>query len=355
MNERRGNWLAALVSILVTLAVVEVGWRVYLFGFASERRLAKYARYSDMPEHAVKAISHPYLVYAPNPAYRSSDGLNRHNSLGFRGAEFPVEKPPGVYRVVCIGGSSTYDNDVRDDSLTWTAQLERILREDYRRPEIHVINAGYGGYTTWESVNNLQFRVLDLEPDLVIIYNATNDVKARLVPPEAYRRDNTARRRAWRQDLRWWDHSLFLHYLGVRWGFSQRSHLADWVNVPKREENESFETLAANPPIYFRANLESMVAIARQHGAEVLLTSWAWSPHLDDYASEALFQQGFREHNEVSRRVALENDVPFYDFAAEMPQDPEYWSDGRHSSEKGARRKAELFAAFLDARVLPRR
>ena len=94
------------------------------------------------------------------------------------------------------------------------------------------------------------------------------------------------------------------------------------------------------------------IALAHARGTRVLLTSWAHCPHLDDYASTDVYQRGFREMNAASRRVAEEQDVPYYDFAAEMPQDPEYWGDGRHNNESGARLKAELFAAFLDAHLL---
>ena len=68
--------------------------------------------------------------------------------------------------------------------------LEKILVEKYKYENIEVINAGVPGYTSWETLINFQFRVLDIEPDLIIIYHGTNDTHARLVLPKFYQSDN---------------------------------------------------------------------------------------------------------------------------------------------------------------------
>jgi len=350
----RYRWLLALASTLVALIAIEVGWRIYLFHFASQAHVRKWARVEDMPGKAMKFVPHPYLGYCLNPEYRSEDGLDRHNALGFRGGEFPREKPSGTYRIACLGGSSTYDVSIRAHRDSYPDQLEAALRETWHHPNVQVVNAGVPGYTSWESLINLQYRVLDIDPDLIIYYEATNDVHARLVPPAAYRRDNTGYRRAWTVESRWWDRSLFLHYLGVQLSFSQRNSLDHWVDVDIPKNLDKAACLDANPPRYFQANLETMVTLAKQRKVGVLFTSWAHSPHKGDYASTAVYQRGFRENNDVLRAVARANDVPFYDFAAEMPIDAECWDDGRHSTERGALKKAKLFAAWLHREVLSR-
>ena len=344
---RRGGLTIALLATLLTFAFVEVAWRVYLFHFASERHLAKWGRFADLPPELSKYVPHPYLGYALNPLYRSRDGRHRHNALGFRGAEFPRDKPPGVYRIACLGGSSTYDTEIEDDGLTFAAQLERVLHEKYGRTAVQVVNAGVGGYDSWESLINLELRVLDVGPDLVVFYEGTNDVLARLVPPETYRRDNTGHRRAWADELHWWDHSLFLHYLGVQWGISQGNTLGDRIEA-RRPLAPSAAILDANPPIYARDNIADMVGVARSHGVRALLASWAYCPAKGDYLSEPMWQRGIREQNDMLRGLARDAGVAFYDFAAEMPTDPALWADGPHNNERGAAVKAELFAAFIE-------
>jgi lysophospholipase L1-like esterase len=60
---------------------------------------------------------------------------------------------------------------------------------------VQVINAGVGGYNCWEVLINLELRVLDLDPDLIIIYEGRNDVRAGLVEPASYRGDDSGRRK----------------------------------------------------------------------------------------------------------------------------------------------------------------
>lgn len=54
----------------------------------------------------------PYMLYAPNPEWRSADGKSRHKSLGFRGAEVKPTKPQGTLRIVCMGESSPYGSEI---------------------------------------------------------------------------------------------------------------------------------------------------------------------------------------------------------------------------------------------------
>ena len=49
------------------------------------------------------------------------------------------------------------------------------------------------------------------------------------------------------------------------------------------------------------------------------------------------------------KEVANSYGTYLFDFAAVMPQDRKYWSDGRHVNEAGALLKAELFADFIRA------
>jgi lysophospholipase L1-like esterase len=78
-----------------------------------------------------------------------------------------------------------------------------------------------------------------------------------------------------------------------------------------------------------------------------MFSTWAFSPYLNDYASENYYQQGFKENNNVVKEVAAEHYIPLFDFAGVMPQDARYWADGRHVNEAGALAKARLFAEYI--------
>ena len=344
------NILLSCSSVVVTLLLLEAGATIWLNHFASSEDYLRYALYSEIDPSAFRWTGHHYLNYYPSPNYRKEGTY--HNTLGYRNDEFPIQKPEGVFRIVALGGSSTYTEKVKDNAKTFTAQLEAILRQRYGYTNIQVINAGVPGYNTWETLINLEFRVLDLNPDLIILYHNTNDVTARLVVPQSYRGDNSGARKQWAPPpIPWWEHSTLLRIISRKRDWTDQVRLRDFVEAPTtlhRSGGDPYATLRQNRPIFFERNLRNMIAIAHENGVAVLLATWAYSPDFGDYASKTYYQQAFQEQNEIIRKLSKTHHVPVFDFAAVMPQAQEYWADGRHVNEKGARLKAELFAQFLD-------
>ena len=359
---RKTELILPVFSILLTFFLLEIGARLWLKYLATPEQYDRYVLYTSIKPTDFAFTPHPYLSYYPTPNYRK--GKTFHNSLGYRGHEFPLKKPDGVYRIVALGGSSTYDVRIEDNAAIFTAQLEKMLKEEYGYKNVQVINAGVPGYNSWEILTNLEFRVLDLDPDLVIIYEGVNDVHARLVEPSAYRGDDLGRRQAWHAPhVALWEHSAFLRIFSRMMNSTRQVSVDDFVSSPTYvswpfeyrliEDNlDPEEILKENPPTYFRRNLENMIAIAKENGAKIMLSTWAYSPYLNDYAAEGYYQQGFKENNDVVKEVATDQRIPLFDFAAVMPQDAKYWADGRHSNEAGALLKAKLFAEFIDAQGL---
>jgi len=113
----------------------------------------------------------------PERTYRTPTGGKASiNNLGYRGAETVFyEKPSGVFRIVALGGSSTFSHDT-DDSRIWTALLERRLRDAFG-PEIEVINAGIPGHDSFESMIHYQYRVRGMSPDAVLVCSIWNGMK----------------------------------------------------------------------------------------------------------------------------------------------------------------------------------
>lgn len=359
---RKTELLLPIFSLLFTFFLLEIGARLWLNYVATADQYDRYILFTSIEPKEFAWTPHPYLVYYPTPNYKK--GQTSHNSLSYRNDEISLEKPSNVYRIVALGGSSTYDVRIEDNKKTFTAQLEKLLKEEYGYQNVEVINAGVPGYNSWEILVNLEFRVLDLDPDLVIIYEGTNDVHARMVVPASYRGDDSGRRQSWHVPLvPLWEHSTFLRILGRMMNFTRQVSVDDFTSSPtflswpyeyRLSENDvsPAELLEKNPPIYFQRNLENMIAISKEHGIELLFSTWAYSPYLNDYASKDYYQQGFQENNEVVKEVANRHHIPLFDFAAVMPQDAKYWADGRHVNELGALEKATLFAEFIHTQEL---
>jgi lysophospholipase L1-like esterase len=344
-------------SVLLALLLAELAARVVLTGFASEEQLRSHQLAAEVHPDHLQWSPHHYLTYSPTPNFQR--GKTSHNSLGYRGPEISVPKPEDGYRIVLLGGSSVYTVKVLDNLETFPVRLQAILRDKFNHPSVEVINAGVAGYNSWESLINLQFRVLDLDPDLIIIYHGTNDVLARMVTPGSYQGDNSGRRSAWQppQASPAVKGSYLLRVLSRKLGWSlfEREGLGSFVNAATYEGVKSGNTprdpmasLDQHPPTFFRRNLVNMIAIAKAHAIEVVLSTWAHSPLFEDYASTPPYRRGFQENNEVVSEVAREQEVLLFDFVQHMSTAKEYWFDGRHVNEAGALLKAQLFAEFLD-------
>lgn len=74
-------------------------------------------------------VPDPELHYRlrPNATYEFGGKTVRIDSHGFHDDEFPVAKPPGELRLVCLGDSVTMGHGVMRDE-TYVNQLERLLR-----------------------------------------------------------------------------------------------------------------------------------------------------------------------------------------------------------------------------------
>ena len=97
------------------------------------------------------------------------------NSLGFRGDEIARQKPPGTFRIVCLGASTTFSASASSNDAIWTKRLQVKLQEAHPGMRIEVVNAAVDGYVADDNLKNLA-RVLPLEPDLVIYYEANNEI-----------------------------------------------------------------------------------------------------------------------------------------------------------------------------------
>jgi len=117
----------------------------------------------------------------------------RTNNLGLRQDEdVPIEKPPGVFRVLVLGDSMT--EGIVHNCETYSSLLETKLNEEERsrdrsmrglqarrlaggHVEFRVLNAGVGGYSTLQEYLWLKVYGRSLQPDLIILsFYAGNDI-----------------------------------------------------------------------------------------------------------------------------------------------------------------------------------
>lgn len=279
-------------------------------------------------------VERPYLMYTLKPSFtRRDEPLRTSNSLGLRGAEVQLPKPDGRIRIVCLGGSTTYGFQVADDE-TWPAVAGRLLTELRPDLDVEVINAGVESYTTAESLANLAFRLLELEPDVVLVHHAANDVRPRRYP--GFDPGYAHYRKVWDGSVE--DYKP----LG-----GEMNGINALIQVPPPEpQGDLLDNLQASGSATFRRNLISLVGLTRVHGKRPVLTTLPF----DAVQSEPALAAGTRQHNDIIRALAVEMDVPLIDVDLDFAGAGHFIDavhlDATGSAEKG-RRVAEGLAQLL--------
>ena len=103
------------------------------------------------------------------------------NEKGFRGSDFDSVKKSNVYRIFMVGGSTMQNAETTND-VTISSILQKIFNHNQidklSDQEIEVINVGISGSNTSMELNLIQTKLLDYNPDLVIMYDGWNDLSA---------------------------------------------------------------------------------------------------------------------------------------------------------------------------------
>jgi lysophospholipase L1-like esterase len=363
------NVVTPLGIAVLLLLVLEGGCRVALRvsrGAWPETRVEAYTNFVRKIGRAYRP--HPYLVVAgrPDATLEAAGKVVHFNARGQRATnvrDLAVPKPAGVFRIVCEGGSTTFDLLAADDASTWPARLGSLLG-----PRADVANAGFPGWTSLESLVSLEIRDLELDPDLVVVFSGVNDLQpAGHVP---FRADYSAGHAdilprvlgVAPVPVRLVSRSVFLESLLGRLrgpGDTQASEgfAPSYAWAGPRQA----DIPAAAVTVYGR-NLRSTIAAARAHGARTLLLAqsarirpgheaadraWleGWAPGLTPEG----YLAGLAHYNDVARSLAVDGTALFLDpFAGGAFPDSEF-ADPLHFTPEGSQRFAQALAAYLQA------
>jgi len=350
--------VGASTLVLIGVAVgAEVVLRIIFttFGSESDRLSYVYTR-AEAIAHDQHVLALPFVEYGLNPA------VGDNNALGLRGAETTPEKPAGVYRIVALGDSATYGATEVEES--YPAWLQQILRDQYGLSTVEVINAGVHGYNTWHTLTNFEFRILELDPDLVIVYQSVIDIAGRTLNPDCYRGVNPLRgldpQNAVVSNYNSGTFSVSTLYrfltiqLGLETDPADENSVALGTNVAcgdGRTYTEA-EAYALNPPMYYERNLRSLIGIAQIQGVAVLLSTFAYDRA--DTTATADWRAAADENNTIVRQLAEQYNLPFIDYAALAPADADVWVDHIHLNGQGTQNQAAAYAAYLvEQEILP--
>lgn len=174
------------LSTALALALAEMLAR----GLGIDQRLLTAALFfqgADVEVHRVSADPALHYELAPNTSCDCAiGGPTYHVTIDEHGARHPTHalaKAPGVFRILCVGGSTVYGGAV-DDAETIPAALERQLNTSgaaSRRYEAW--NFGTSAYMLRQAAHLARTRLEDVRPDLVLVQLFNAGRRAFLMPP----------------------------------------------------------------------------------------------------------------------------------------------------------------------------
>jgi lysophospholipase L1-like esterase len=343
------------VPVLLLLGVaLEFGLRFYFTHFGTERERVMYIYTADdIERQSATVMPMPYVSYVASPDF---DG---HNRLGYRGADIEIPKPDGIFRIVSLGGSTTYSSSTSWEDA-YPAQLQNILRDQYGYDNVEVVNGGVPGYTSWDVLANVVFRTRELEPDMLLIYDGINDIQPRAVDSECYRGLNALRglsptRGLW-TPLEIESNSALYRVVAIQFGWMpDPSTLTGRFNLNFTCSGDLLdnERIPDNPPIYLENHWRDIITLAHANDIQVMFSTWTYDPHATTEAVPPTWAAAIDENNDIIRRLAVEFELPLYDLAAtDFRDNDDYWADPIHLDAPGTHEQANRYAAYMDEQGL---
>lgn len=177
------NWLALrrglvnptlmLVSLVVALAVVEFGLRLFFYGSLAQ---PDYGQAFHQP--------HPTRGWALRPNTLSSKQELDYkvpisiNSLGVRGPEIGYARMPGLFRILILSDSAIFGSGV-DDDHTVPVMLTQLLAP----LQVEIVNLSVAAYSTTQEYVLFMEEGRKYQPDLVLLgFAPGNDIQTSYEP-----------------------------------------------------------------------------------------------------------------------------------------------------------------------------
>lgn len=265
----------------------------------------------------------PYLIFEYTPGIWNEKGIQiRINSLGLRGPEITIPKPEGVRRLLTVGDSAVFGFGVSEETV-FSQVAANILNEQNTEVKIESINGAIPGYSTVQSINLLELRTWQTDPDLVVVGSIASDsnygnfVDKNLIASLMKQEQGRIAQ---------------LHRFMT---FSAAYRVADWrrrVRVHANRIKEIGNQIYATNPSGVRRvaindyakNLDFIIDSARKRGAEVVLVMPA---NENDITKRIRAKHPLDPYRKVMRETAKRHRVPLLSMV-------EVFQESRYPSKK---------------------
>jgi lysophospholipase L1-like esterase len=282
------------------------------------------------------------------PVAGFSDGRVKVSALGFRGPEIVVPKPANTLRVAFLGASTTWCAEVSSNDHVWPHLVVQDLERAFRHKRFDYVNAGVPGYTLESIRKSLEYRVAPLAPDVIVIYEAANDLSGEMRRLAASRGLIVSERI---EVVSWPSRYSLLWYL-----VEKNLRLIAAQQIAKSPDRRlEFDPRSIGQA--YRSDLVQLIRTAQRHAKVVAVATFSVQPREDqseerqmDASSSALFYipflhprsivAAYRRYNDIVREVAMETDAVLIEGEDDIPGDPAHFTDSVHFTDSGSRAMA---------------
>jgi lysophospholipase L1-like esterase len=243
--------------------------------------------------------------------------------------------------VIAVGGSTTAnERSFKINGVDYPLALEKKLSESTREVSFEVLNAGGSAYSTAQSLINIEFRLIEFDPDIILLMHNINDCSVNFF-------GNGATSDYSNKYLK--PHFLSPSLQGTLSlsGFLTQSRFLTRFGLPQLLENKND---ALNPDAdyvsgirFFRRNIATIAAICIQNDIQLVLLSQPYSMKPHAFVSESAF---FAYH-QVIIEIAREQEIEFIDMFSEFGHEDRFFLDEFHYSPEGIERFADILTRKL--------
>lgn len=328
-----------LLSIVLFFSAAEFICRAFNLTDTLDADFKFYIRNVDNDIEQENMVEDALLMWFPRANY-TFNNVKIINSQGFRDKEYNVKKDKDVFRILCLGDSSTFGWNVPLEE-TYHALLETRLNKEFghQGKRFEIINAGVTGYTSCQGLNLYKFKGVKYEPDVVTFYLGVNDPVKRF-----YLND----KQIMRNDVPVWiksvNNNLLLQFHSYRL-------LREWiVHAISVEKNHAGENIPRVSPEDFKKNILELNGLCNRNGALLVLIS----PPLckeRDFGGDVQRKKDVVLYRKELESISRENKIPLIKIV-EMTEEASsdttpFFLDAVHPNTSGHRMIEERLYHYL--------
>lgn len=327
-------------------------------------------------EELPRYLTLPYLGYVPYPGY-AKHGVVQHNPDGYRGTRVPLQRNR-KFRVLCMGGSTTYGLGVNLPAETYPAQLEALLNEHFRKDAAlsrkytgaEVINAGLEAGNSAEELQQYLFKYRYYKPDVVVVHSGVNDAELMGNTSSDFQLDYTHYRRLQFHleplpaPARWFMKSYFLSFFTIRLFYQnfyysgmngrecytrqQGQTFCHWstIHLDTVLQNRQFDFL----PFY--RNTKTLFEEIVKDSAALLVLPNILNTNDKFVQSSPDYLHLCRQNALLSQSLGEQTGGVNIAFAFDSIQNRSWWLDDCHLNPLGEKNKAQIVLPYILQQIL---